>query len=265
MLSRGHSRCSCLRRRSRIIIYNSRYWQSSAGIVRDDTFVGARWEDDSSRPTGGPSSNTTISDLSIDTNLNRNGGSSALLYTQQKHLTTPWSSCQNHRHQLQNTHNIAIRHNSSSSASSSSITEQLTSILPPTPEYLTNATIWGATGLLLTNFHIYLHLPYWACISLTNVCVRSAMIPIAIRGAKTSVKFGNISPEVQYLITNFTNDMRALKMRGIMSQVGSFTRQQSERGQRLIIKTTWQSLRGLFRMNKVNLLDIFKVRLHATT
>ena len=148
---------------------------------------------------------------------------------------------------------VSIRHNSS-------LTEQITSLLPPTPPYLADATIWGATGLLLTNFHLYLHLPYWACISLTNVSIRAAMIPIAIRGAKTQIKFGNISPEVQYLISNFTNDMKALRARGAWSGEGSFSKRQSEQGQFRVIYSTVSSLRGLFKLNGVNLFDIFKVR-----
>lgn len=84
------------------------------------------------------------------------------------------------------------------------------------------------------------------------------MIPIAIKGAKTSVKFGRISPEVQYLITNFTNDMKALRSRGMWGQDGSFVARQMISGQSQVINVTLQTLRGLFRLNKVNLLDIFK-------
>jgi len=84
------------------------------------------------------------------------------------------------------------------------------------------------------------------------------MIPIAIKGAKTSVKFGAISPEVQFLISNFTQDMTTLKGRGRWSQEGSFLARQVLSGQAQIIKLTLESLRGLFQLNKVNLLDVFK-------
>jgi len=84
------------------------------------------------------------------------------------------------------------------------------------------------------------------------------MVPIAIQGAKTSIKFGAISPEVQFLITNFTNDMKALRARGKMGQDGSFVARQMLSGQSQLINMTLQTLRGLFRLNKVNLLDIFK-------
>jgi len=158
--------------------------------------------------------------------------------------------------------NISARFMSTDSTSSTSttetITEQLTSYLPPTPDFITNATIWGGTGLLLVNFHTHLHLPYWACISLTNICIRSAMLPIAINGAKTSVKFGKISPEVQYVLSNFTSGMKTLKIANMFSQEGSFKSQQTMRGQMEVLTKSLSTLRGLFRLNKVNLFDVFK-------
>ena len=178
----------------------------------------------------------------------------------------PWDSSQNN-HQLSprppsspprcnaNLANIQTRR----SSSSASIGEQITSLLPPAPAILADATVWGATGILLTNFHTHLHLPYWACISLTNVLIRSAMIPVAVRGARTSVKFGTISPEVQYLITTFTNDMKTLNFRGRWSQEGSYAAMQTFAGKRQLITATLSTLRSLFLLKKVNLLDIFKV------
>ena len=146
----------------------------------------------------------------------------------------------------------------SSTSTSETITEQLTSYLPTTPDFITNATIWGGTGLLLVNFHTHLHLPYWACISLTNICIRSAMLPIAINGAKTSVKFGKISPEVQYVLSNFTSGMKTLKIANMFSQEGSFKSQQTMRGQMEVLTKSLSTLRGLFKLNKVNLFDVFK-------
>jgi len=84
------------------------------------------------------------------------------------------------------------------------------------------------------------------------------MIPIAIQGAKTQVKYGAVSPEVQYLISNFTNDMKSLKMRGMFSEEGSVLSRQVLAGQGQVIRKTWQTLRGVFKLNNVNLLDIFK-------
>ena len=145
-----------------------------------------------------------------------------------------------------------------STSTTDTITEQLTSYLPPTPDFITNATIWGGTGLLLVNFHTHLHLPYWACISLTNICIRSAMLPIAINGAKTSVKFGKISPEVQYVLSNFTSGMKTLKIANMFSQEGSFKSQQTMRGQMEVLTKSLSTLRGLFKLNQVNLFDVFK-------
>lgn len=84
------------------------------------------------------------------------------------------------------------------------------------------------------------------------------MVPLVIQGAKTSIKFGSISPEVQYMITHFTNDMKQLKSRSRFSQAGSFMSQQSDMGQMQVVKTTLSTLRGLFTMKQVNLWDIFK-------
>jgi len=84
------------------------------------------------------------------------------------------------------------------------------------------------------------------------------MIPVAIQGAKTSVKFGAISPEVQYLVTSFTNDMKNLRVRRMWSQEGSFVDRQVAGAQTQVISATLGSLRGLFKLNGVNLLNLFK-------
>jgi len=84
------------------------------------------------------------------------------------------------------------------------------------------------------------------------------MLPIAINGAKTSVKFGRISPEVQYVLTNFTGGMKTLKIQGMFSQEGSFKAQQTWRAQLEVLTKSLSTLRGLFKLNQVNLVDIFK-------
>ena len=169
-----------------------------------------------------------------------------------------YMSCNRYHHPSISARFISSDSTSSSTSTTETITEQLTSYLPPTPDFITNATIWGGTGLLLVNFHTHLHLPYWACISLTNICIRSAMLPIAINGAKTSVKFGKISPEVQYVLSNFTSGMKTLKIANMFSQEGSFKSQQTMRGQMEVLTKSLSTLRGLFKLNKVNLIDVFK-------
>jgi membrane protein insertase Oxa1/YidC/SpoIIIJ len=144
--------------------------------------------------------------------------------------------------------------------------EQVTSsILPPSiAAFTTKLSFWGMTGLLLTNFHTTLQLPYWACISLTNVLVRSAMIPIVIHGAKTQVKLGSVSPEVQYLLTSFTTDMTTLGKAAGQGKVGQknsdYYVNQLYKGRIILIKATMETLRGIYRMKDINPLAIFKVR-----
>jgi hypothetical protein len=89
------------------------------------------------------------------------------------------------------------------------------------------------------------------------------MIPIAVNGARTQVRLGTVSPEVQYLVTSFTNDMSTLgRMAGMNSsrEKGSFVRDQLYRGRLLLMKTTMETLRGIYRMKEINPLAIFKVR-----
>ncbi|KAL7440343.1 hypothetical protein ACHAXM_007214 [Skeletonema potamos] len=148
------------------------------------------------------------------------------------------------------THSLNDGNNATSTSTNAinTLTENIiTNHLPESITSISSITIWGATAFLLTNFHTHLHLPYWACISLTNVGIRAGMLPIAIRGAKTSVKFGNIAPEVQYLISSFTRDFQKLKEAS------------SSHGEQLrLVKTTVSTLRGVMKLAKVNLFDIFK-------
>jgi membrane protein insertase Oxa1/YidC/SpoIIIJ len=146
--------------------------------------------------------------------------------------------------------------------------EQVTtsSILPPSISAATLTTqlsFWGMTGLLLTNLHTTLHIPYWACIALTNVLIRSAMIPIVVHGAKTQVKLGSVSPEVQYLLTSFTTDMTTLGKAaggGGQEKVGQqknssnsdYYVNQLYKGRIILIKATMETLRGIYRMKDIN-------------
>mmetsp|Transcript_30335 Transcript_30335/g.45251 ORF Transcript_30335/g.45251 Transcript_30335/m.45251 type:complete len:595 (+) Transcript_30335:75-1859(+) len=144
--------------------------------------------------------------------------------------------------------------------------DTITNHLPESITSLSSSiTIWGATAFLLTNFHTHLHLPYWACISLTNVCIRTGMLPIAVRGAKTSVKFGNIAPEVQYLITSFTRDFQKLKASSpegggglVRTGDGKVGFVDTTKEQLRLVKTTVSTLQGVMRLAKVNLFDVFK-------
>ena len=134
---------------------------------------------------------------------------------------------------------------------------------------LADISFWGGTGLLLTNFHTILHIPYWSCIVLTNIVVRTAMIPIAVHGARTQVKLGSVSPEVQYLITSFTTDMTTLGGKqaaatatggqgGQKSKSSYHVDQMYYKGRIVLIKATMETLRGIYRMKDINPLAIFK-------
>lgn len=91
------------------------------------------------------------------------------------------------------------------------------------------------------------------------------MLPIAIRGAKTSVKFGNIAPEVQYLITSFTRDFQKLKASSpqggggiVRTGDGRVGFVDTTKEQLRLMKTTVSTLRGVMKLTKVNLFDVFK-------
>ena len=91
------------------------------------------------------------------------------------------------------------------------------------------------------------------------------MLPIAVRSAKTSVKFGNIAPEVQYLISSFTRDFQKLKASSpegggglVRAGDGKVGFVDTSKEQLRLVKTTVSTLQGVMRLAKVNLFDIFK-------
>ena len=127
-------------------------------------------------------------------------------------------------------------------------------LLSSCPEF--TPTLYGLSGLLLTTFHTQLHLPYWACISLTSIVVRTSIVPLVVQGAKTQLNFGKVAPEVQYLISMFQNDFKKLKLSS--GAAGGGDTMQNKANQLTLVKYTLQTLRGVFRLHKVNLLDMFK-------
>jgi len=245
MLSRSRLRSSLLRSRQRL------NWHSSAGS--QDLYYCQ--EEDYNESSLIRNCNTYISCNVANRSYSTAVSQISALGDDHHSVYMPCNEVHRFRHPSTSTRFAST---DSSTSTSETITEQLTSYLPTTPDFITNATIWGGTGLLLVNFHTHLHLPYWACISLTNICIRSAMLPIAINGAKTSVKFGKISPEVQYVLSNFTSGMKTLKIANMFSQEGSFKSQQTMRGQMEVLTKSLSTLRGLFKLNQVNLFDVFK-------
>lgn len=114
------------------------------------------------------------------------------------------------------------------------------------PEFMKQYSIWGGSAIILKTFH-GLNIPYWACMSLTNILVRTSLFPLVIQGAKTSVRFSNVAPEVQFLISCYTRDAKTLK---------DANAPPSQRMELLV--ATWQSLRGIYKLHKVNPFDVLK-------
>jgi membrane protein insertase Oxa1/YidC/SpoIIIJ len=84
------------------------------------------------------------------------------------------------------------------------------------------------------------------------------MIPISIRGAQAQVKLSSVSPELQYLITSFTNDMKTLNAAGRFGSEGSLVKKQVLAAKPRLVRQTLSTMRGLLTMKHVNLFDIFK-------
>jgi len=84
------------------------------------------------------------------------------------------------------------------------------------------------------------------------------MVPIAIRGAQAQVKLSSVSPELQYLITSFTNDMKTLNAAGSLGAEGSLVKKQVLAAKPRLVRQTLSTMRGLLTMKHVNLFDIFK-------
>ncbi len=84
------------------------------------------------------------------------------------------------------------------------------------------------------------------------------MIPISIRGAQAQVRLSSVSPELQYLITSFTNDMKTLNAAGRFGSEGSLVRKQMLAAKPRLVRQTLATMRGLLTMKRVNLFDIFK-------
>lgn len=114
------------------------------------------------------------------------------------------------------------------------------------PEFAKQYSIWGGSAIILKTFHGQ-NIPYWACMSLTNILVRTSLLPLVIKGAKTSVQFANVAPEVQFLVSCYTRDAKTLK---------DANAPPSQRMELLV--ATWQSLRGIYRLHKVNPFDVLK-------
>ena len=72
------------------------------------------------------------------------------------------------------------------------------------------------------------------------------------------MKLSSVSPELQYLITSFTNDMKTLNAAGHFGSEGSLVKKQVLAAKPRLVRQTLATMRGLLTMKHVNLFDIFK-------
>lgn len=123
---------------------------------------------------------------------------------------------------------------------------QISSMTEILPDFVKNYSVWGGSAIILKTFHAQ-NIPYWGCMSLTNLLVRSSLFPLVIRGAKTSARFSRVAPEVQFLLSSYVNDAKKLK---------DANAPPSQRLQ--LLYATWQTLTGIWKLNKVNPFDVMK-------
>ncbi len=123
---------------------------------------------------------------------------------------------------------------------------QISSMAEIIPDFVKNYSIWGGSAIILKTLHAQ-NIPYWGCMSLTNILVRSSLVPLVIRGAKTSARFAKVAPEVQFLTSSYINDAKKLK---------DANAPPSQRAQ--LLYATWQTLTGIWKLNKVNPFDVMK-------
>lgn len=122
-----------------------------------------------------------------------------------------------------------------------------TDILPSVPEFAQHWTVWGGSGIILKTIHHDGAVPYWACMAITNILVRSSLIPLVIQSAHTSSRFAKVAPEVQFLLTIFQKDIKGLR-----------ERKESPGTQFLVMKATWQTLSALYKVHKIHPFAVFR-------
>lgn len=122
----------------------------------------------------------------------------------------------------------------------------MSSVTSYLPEFAQHFTIWGASGYILTSLHSFHDIPYWACFSITNILVRTSLLPLVYHSAHTAARFAKVAPEVQFLVTIFQQDLKRQKQEG-----ASFGQQWT------LIRLTMQTLGGLYQLHRVHPMHIF--------
>jgi membrane protein insertase Oxa1/YidC/SpoIIIJ len=107
-------------------------------------------------------------------------------------------------------------------------------------------SIWGASGWMLKTLHHDGTIPYWACFSITNVLVRTSLIPMVLHSAHTAARFAKVAPEVQFLVTIFQKDLREQQKNG-----ASFGQQWT------LFRLTMKTMSGLYQLYNVHPLTMF--------
>lgn len=90
-------------------------------------------------------------------------------------------------------------------------------------------------------------IPYWACFSITNVLVRTSLIPLVLHSAHTAARFAKVAPEVQFLVTIFQQDLQKQKKEG-----ASFGEQW------MLTRQAMQTLGGIYKIHDIHPLALFK-------
>lgn len=99
---------------------------------------------------------------------------------------------------------------------------------------------------MLKTLHMDGVIPYWACFAIINILVRVVLFPLVVQGAHTSARFAKVVPEVQFLLSLFTNDMKQLQKRKAswMERVG-------------LMRMNFQSLGGIYKLHNINPFAVF--------
>ena len=99
---------------------------------------------------------------------------------------------------------------------------------------------------MLNTLHFDGLIPYWACFAIINILVRLALFPLVIQGAHASARFAKVVPEVQFLISLFTNDLKAYQKR-----------KASYMERWALMSMNFKTLGGIYKLHNINPFAVF--------
>jgi membrane protein insertase Oxa1/YidC/SpoIIIJ len=114
------------------------------------------------------------------------------------------------------------------------------------PEAVQNFSIWGGSGWLLKTLHMDGTIPYWACFALINFILRTALAPLVLFSAYTSARFAKVSPEIQFIVTLFQNDLKKMREEN-----------KSLVEKRFLFLQNMQTIRSIYKLHNINPLTVF--------